>query len=122
VAINVALAAPPGVLGDLVQRVLEREPGFRLTVRANDPTSAVRDSGPEKLHALVWCAAGDAAGAGAPAAARERPSVLVAISPDGRHASLHASGREVGALTDLSPERLVAAIRATTGERTETDA
>jgi hypothetical protein len=110
VAINVALVCS-GVLGDLVVSVLERDPGFQVVARADDPISAVRSCGGSELDALV---VGTATGAITPAA-REllhggACRVVVSIARDGKRAWLQTDRHDARPLRDLSPELLLTAI------------
>lgn len=111
VMINVALVAS-GVLGDLIVSVIERDPEFHLIVRAEDAISVVRLSGDSDLHAVVLTtpngpispAAGELLRSGACRA-------VVAITPDAKEAWLHFATGDPRPVCDLSPDRLLTAIR-----------
>jgi hypothetical protein len=122
VTINVALVAP-GVLGDLIVSVIERDPEFHLIVRAEDAISVVRLCGDSELHAVVLTTP---TGPIPPAAGRLLRGgacrALVAITPDGKEAWLHSATGDPQPLCDLSPDRLLTVIRdavAASGEATD---
>ena len=108
--INVALASAPGVLGDLLQSVIERDPDFRLSIRASEPIR-LPELGADPVDAVIVCARGTPEAV--PAArllGRSGCRAVVVISGDGKDAVLfHPAGRE--RLGALSPGRLLDALR-----------
>jgi hypothetical protein len=111
VTINVALVAS-GVLGDLLVGVIERDPEFQLTARAEDPISVIRLGKESELHAIVLCTpTGSIPITTQQLMAREACRVMVAITADGKDARLHAPHRDPLALPDLSPDWLLTVIR-----------
>lgn len=117
--INVALVFS-GVFGDLLVGVIERDRGFYLAARAEDPISVIPLGEDLEFQAIVLCTP-----TGSISLASQRLmeggacGAMVAITPDGKDAWLHAPHRDPRPLPDLSPEWLLTVIRdavATDGE------
>jgi hypothetical protein len=109
--IHVALASAPGVLGDLLESVIERDPGFQLTARTEDPTNLARLAADRDLDAVIVCARSDSdlRLVDRLPGTRECRAIVV-IAPDGKDAALYRTrGRD--RLGELSPDRLLEAIR-----------
>lgn len=110
--ITVALVQAPGLLGDVLESVISKDPAFILVARveAQDRLSAAA----ERLDAVV-VGSPDGSISGEAARLLDYASVAVAVSADGKRASVRGRGGDTAVLQDPSPQQLLHTIRARAG-------
>lgn len=106
--INVGLAAAPGVLGDLLAGVIERDPEFHLTARTEDQRSLAALAAKRDIDAVIVCEP-RGSGAGAAPPLLDACHTVAVIEDDGKDVVLHARRRRDN-LGGLSPGQLLAEI------------
>ncbi len=110
--ISVALARTPGVLGDLLENVIERDPEFNLVARVEDPTNVATASGERDVDAVIVCTSDGSIPLAARRLLEDRIcETVVAVSADGKHASLRRRDGRAVALNAPSPAELLDSIR-----------
>ena len=116
--IIVALVQAPGVFGDLLETVIERDPEFELGVRVGDETELADLHTEPRLDAVIVSTQN---GSIPPIAGRlldERAcGIVVAIATDGKNASLESLREGPTPLRAVSPDQLLAAIRRALAEQ-----
>ena len=109
--ITVALAQVPGILGDLLEGVIQEDPAFRLLARVAEPEDVVTAVGGQELDAVVVCSVDGSVPCLAERLLDGICSAVVAVSPDGKSASLRVGDRETVRVRNPSPGELLDAIR-----------
>jgi DNA-binding NarL/FixJ family response regulator len=106
------LAGLPGILLDVVRQVLD-QPDLEVVVAIDDATEMLQTIGHSNADVVVLGVEGEL-----PAVASQildqYPHVnVLAVTPDARRAYLYKLEPQLTALGELSPDRLLTAIRAT---------
>jgi hypothetical protein len=109
---TLALVQTRGVLGDLLESGIERDPRFNLVARVDDIPSLPTASGGRRLDAVIVISDD---GSIPPAAARllhgQVCTTVLAVSSDGKRASLRRRNGETGELEEPSPAELLESVR-----------
>jgi hypothetical protein len=111
VTITVALAQVPGILGDLLESVVEEDPGFSLLARVAEPDDVAAAAGGRRLDAVVVCSADGSVPGAADRLLERTCAAVVAVSPDGKSASVRGRDGETVSVPDPSPGELLDSIR-----------
>jgi DNA-binding NarL/FixJ family response regulator len=115
VPIRVLLARLPAILSDVFQEILN-QPDVKVVGITDDPVQTLLDTGRTRPDVVVLgISPADLPGLAAQLV-DEYPHInVLAVTPDARSAFLYSLRPELVALGTASPERLLAAIRATDG-------
>jgi hypothetical protein len=120
--VKVALASAPGVLADLLEAIIERDPGFHLTARTEDLGAIGRLARDTEPNAVILCGEPTPTSLLAPRLLSAGTcSAVATISPDGKDVSLFAPRRRPVRLSDPSPGQLLSWIQAAVSGHAEGD-
>jgi hypothetical protein len=112
VPIDVALVQAPGLLGDLLERVIQRDPEFHLVARVEDPISGGSPFRGRVLDAVIAVTPdGSIPADQSPLHGWAGSRAFVAVAADGKHASLRSVTGPDAALADFAPGELTAALQ-----------
>jgi hypothetical protein len=112
VTIRVALVSASGIRGDLLERVIERDPRFHLISYSADLTAVAGTlvSLPNDA-VIVWSLSGEVPREAERRLTAGRLRALISVTPDGRDVRLRVPGRAQQSLKNPSPSSLLDAIR-----------
>ena len=110
--IHVALAQASGVLGDLLASVIKRDPEFDLIARVKSLSGIAALSRDRELDAVIVCTPDGSVPQDADRLlAEDGCDTVVAVSTDGKRASLRRRDGSEARLDGLSPAELLDGIR-----------